>query len=116
MHGYTTYKRNTSNEGSDGIALLIKQQIKHKMEDDFISDVLEVRLETLIGEIAITTTYLPTRRPYLSYPDFHRLIYKNIPTYITGDLNAKHRLLRDNTDNQVGTVLDRFFESGTLFT
>lgn len=73
IHGYTTYKINSSEELSDGSAILIKSNIQHKIDDNYITDLLEITVETEIGEISIATTYLPPRRPYLPYPDIHRL-------------------------------------------
>lgn len=73
IKGYNTYLKNTSGEAHDGSAVLIKSNIKHEIIEDFITDVLELRINTTIGQISVATTYLPPRRPYLPFPDFHRL-------------------------------------------
>ena len=46
IYGYTTYKINSSNERNDGSAILIKSHIKHKIEDNFITDVLQIKIDT----------------------------------------------------------------------
>lgn len=84
--GYNAYSKNMYNEYHDGIAILIKQNIKHKIKDDFMTNTLEIVIVTAIGQISIATTYLPPRSPFLPLPDFHQLAYNNHPTYIIGDL------------------------------
>lgn len=111
---YITYKINTTNERNDGSAILIKEGIHHALIDDFITDVLCIKVQTSLGWILIATTYLPPRRPYLPFPDFHRLLCNTNPTYIIGDLNAKHRLLGDRKENAVGRGLKRFHDSKKL--
>ncbi len=112
--GYTTYQKNSTQELSDGSAILIKNNIKHRTDDDYITDLLEIIIETEIGEIGIATTYLPPRRPFLPYPDFHRLASKNIPTYLFADLNANIRAAGYQNTNQVGRSLERLINNGKL--
>ncbi len=88
--GYRIYKISYSANLSDGSAIGIKYNINHKLFDNFITDVLAVEIETSLGPIQIATTYLPPRRPFLPYPDIHRLPSNNIPTYILGDFNGRH--------------------------
>lgn len=114
ISGYTTYKINTSNEHNDGSAILVRQIIKHTIDDTFISDVLCVRVKTTTGPINIATTYLPPRRPYLPYPDIHKLMYSNDPTYIIADFNAKHIFLGNRTSNEVGKGLNIFYQNNKL--
>ena len=111
---YITYKTNSRNEINDGSAILIQKNIPHKIDTDYITDVLEIIIETDTGEIGIATTYLPPRRPYLPYPDFHRMATKHRPTYVIGDFNATLRSQRGNNSNQVGKGLERFFNKGSL--
>lgn len=87
---YTASLKNTFQEMHDGSAVLIKTNSKLKMKDEFLTDVTEIKLETLMGTTSIAATYLPPRRPYLPFPDFHQLLYNNHTTYIIGDFNAKH--------------------------
>lgn len=112
IKGYTTYRKNNTNQKYDGSAVLIKSHIKHRIIDDFITDVIELRIETPLGTLSIATTYLPPRRPYLPFPDIHKLLHNNHPTYIIGDLNAKHRLLGNTYNNTVGNGLATFINRG----
>lgn len=73
IKGYTAYLKNNTNKKFDGPAILIKSPIKHKIIDDYITDVIELRIETPTGTLSIATTYLPPRRPYLPFPDIHKL-------------------------------------------
>lgn len=73
----------------DGSTILVKSQIKHKIKDYIILDILQVTIETSTGPVNIATTYL-------SIPDFYQLASNTAPTYIIGDLSAKHRILEDN--------------------
>ena len=111
IKGYQTYLKNSSNQLSDGSAILVRKNIKHKYIDNFMTDFLEIQLETSLGTISIATTYLPPRRPYLPFPDIHSLMYNIHPTYLLGDLNAKHRLLGNNTNNTVGKGIARFIQN-----
>ena len=46
IHNYTTHKINSSNELHDGSAILIKSNIKHKITDNFDTDILQITLDT----------------------------------------------------------------------
>lgn len=105
IKGYNTYLKDNSNQVYDDSAILIISHIKHKIIDDYITDVIEFKLETPIGTISIATTYLPPRGPYLPFPDIHKLLHNNHQTYIIGDLNAKHRILGHTQNNTVGKGL-----------
>ncbi len=112
---YTTYTTNTNNELHDGSAVLIKTNIKHKITNDFDTDILQVTtVDTSTGPVHIATTYLPPRRPFLPITDFHKLASNSEPTYILGDLNAKHPSLNNNTTNTVGRGIDMFINTNKL--
>lgn len=112
--GYNTYSKNTSNEISDDSAILVKRDIKHRINDNFLTDVLDKTVETTVVPVAIATTYLPPRRPNLPYPDSHKLAYNNHPTYVLGDLSASHTSMGQARDNNVGRGLVKFFRRGKL--
>lgn len=114
IQGYITYKINSTEENNDGSAILNKNNIKHKIDENYISNILEIIVETDIGEIGIATTYLPPRRAFLPFPDLHRLSTKHRPTYIIGDLNATLKNYGHNNLNRVGKGLEKFFDKGTL--
>ena len=100
--GYKIHKINSSETTYDGSAIAIKINTSHEIYDDFLTDVLAMQIETSLDPIIIATTYLPSRRPYLPYPDIHRFINNTIPTYIIGDLNANHRMFGNHCNNTVG--------------
>ena len=114
LFGYITHKINNNNELHDGSAILVKSDIMHKIKDDFLTDILQITIETNTGPINIATTYLPPRRPYLPFPDFHILASNSNPTYIIGDLNAKHHILGDNYNNTVGKALKIMIDNNKL--
>lgn len=114
IQGYLCYSVNSSNEAHDGSAIIIKEGIRHRLDDDFHTDVLCIKIETSTGPINIATTYLPPRRPFLPFPDFHKLAYSSEPMFIMGDLNAKHQFLGNRNRNAVGLGLYRFFNDNKL--
>ena len=114
IYGYTTYKVNSTNELHDGSAILIKSNIQHKIKDDFITDILQVTIETNIGPVNFATTYIPPRRHFFPYPDFHSLTSNSTPTYILADLNAKHHILGHNSNNTVGTGIKNMIDINRL--
>ena len=63
IRGYRIVKINSTGEINDGSAICIKDSIKYKVDDDFITDVISVEVGTEIGPVMIATTYLPPRRP-----------------------------------------------------
>ena len=103
--GFKIYKVNYSESLSDGSAIAIKHNIKHKLIDDFDTDFLAVELDTSLGPIILATTYLPPRRPFLPYTDMLRLLSNNIPTYILGDFNGRHTAFGNRDNNTVGKSL-----------
>lgn len=103
--GYRLYQSNLSNEQMDGVAIAIKTKIPHKIDDDFLSETLATSVETDDGPLTIATTYLPPRRPYIPHPDFLRLLRRQSPVFIAGDLNARHPTFGTTTTNQVGRDL-----------
>ena len=69
----TKYTNLTISENyADGSAIAIKYNIPHKIHDDYDTDVLAVEIETSLGPIIISTTYFPTRHPYLPFLDIYR--------------------------------------------
>lgn len=58
--------------------------------------------------MSVGTTYLPPERAYLPFPDIHKIVSNNHPSYLIGNLNAKHTSLGDQTNNAVGRRLNIF--------
>jgi len=66
--------------------------------------------------IHILTTYVPQHMyicttTHLHYPDFYKALNNREPTYILGDLNARHSILGYNSNNirgkQLATLINR---------
>ena len=49
IHSYTTYQINTSEEYSDGSAILVKHNLKHRIQEKYDTDMLQVTIETDTG-------------------------------------------------------------------
>ena len=115
LYNYNIYKKNISNERNAGIAIAVRKNIKHRIDDNFNSDILSVKIETTKGPINICTFYQPPRRPYFPNQDLSRLIHSNIPTYFLGDLNARHAFLGHTTrTNAVGNTLYQHIQNRLL--
>ena len=105
---------NSSEEMNDGSAILIKQNLKHRINDDYDTDMLQVTIDTDTGPINIATTYLPPRRPFLPITDFHKIASQSFPTYIIGDLNAHHQTIDKKRSNNVGKALMMMIDNNKL--
>lgn len=105
--GYNIYTKNTFGEMHDGSVILVKSSIKLTVIDDFITDMIELKQQTTVGIISIATTYLPLRRPYLPFPDFHRLLYNNHPTYYN-----KKFVRKTHSSGTKETFIETFIEHG----
>ena len=59
IHNYTCYTKNTLHERHNGTAIAIKNNITHKIIDNFESDMIGITVDTDQGPINIITTYNP---------------------------------------------------------
>lgn len=112
--GYHSWKVNYTQENNDGSAILIKHGIQYKLIDDFDTDFIAIKIDTVWGPIIIATTYLPPRRAYLPFTDIYKLINYNIPVFILGDFNASHRCFGNSTSNVVGRSLSQLIDNGDI--
>ncbi len=94
------------------------QDVRPALVRVFLGSLLAARLyngPTLrCRSIIISITYLPPRRPYLPFPDMHRLLSNNILTYIIGDFNATHRSFGNASNNTVGISIVNLINQGQL--
>ncbi len=73
-------------------------------------------METNLGPIMVTTTYVPPRKPFLPFTDIYRLLNNNIPTYIIGDFNARHTHFGNKEKNTVKSKsLVNIINQGKMF-
>ena len=113
IHGYQIYhQKNQDNRRDDGVAIAVKKSIKAKSVDHLSDSTAAVKIETSRGYILIATMYLPPRRPSLPTRDLAVLNSHNIPCYLIGDFNAKHRSMDDTTNNQVGLEIAQEINTG----
>ena len=112
--GYRVYKRNTTNEQMDGVAIAIRSRLQHRLDDDFLSETLSVTTDTTDGPLTLATMYLPPRRPYLPHPDIIKLFRQHSPVFLAGDLNARHMTFGHATANRVGRDLLQYIRHQTV--
>ena len=114
LYTYNVYKSNYSNEANDGVAIAVKNTLPHKLLDDF-EHCLAVEIETSRGPVILATCYLPFRREIFPFPELHRLSVTRTPTFLIGDLNARHRVLGHNgANNNNGRNLARVMRDRNL--
>ena len=114
LHGYTTYQSNKTNSRYRGTAIAIKDNIAHTTDDEYITDVLALTIDTQQGPITIATDYIGPRATHLNYMDYTRLIHRQFPVYILGDLNAHHPTLGSTGSNPIGTSITTLIKSNHL--
>lgn len=113
IFNYYIHKINNSQNKHDGTAIAIKRNIQYKLLDDF-NEFLAIQITTTMGDIILATTYLPPRRPYLPIQDIFKLCNSNLPTYILGDFNARHRIFGYQDNNNVGIGFQTLIDMGKL--
>ena len=111
LFNYNVYQRNREDENNAGVAIAIRKNIQHQILDDFLDDVLAVRMETLKGPLIIATAYRPPRRDAFPMEDVLKLLRGNTPTYIIADLNARHRCIGHTDNNETGMIINNLINN-----
>lgn len=111
IFNYNTYQCNKTNLPHRGVAIAIRHNINHRLDDDFHSDILAVTIETRQGPLTIATTYIPPKAPYINFIDFLKLLNNQHPTYMIGDLNARYQFFGHNDSTPVGRNLKTLFDT-----
>ena len=114
MFGFNVYQRNYRDEDHAGVAIAVKRSIKHKVIDDFNEDFLALELQSNRGTFIIGTAYMPPRRSYFPYPDIMKILRRNIPAYLIGDLNARHTSLGQSSNNLMGKEIVRLINQNMI--
>ena len=114
IYNYNIYTKNTLNEQNAGVAIAVRKNINHKIFDNYNSDILTIQINTTRGPVNITTIYQPPRRPFLPNADLSPLMHSNIPTYIIGDMNARHPFIGHTRSNAIGTALNQHINTGLI--
>ena len=102
IHGYTTYTKTTDYGGT---AICIKSNIKHKPLEGFDSQLQAIIINTRQGELIIATDYIPPSKDYITFPDYYKLFRRQQPTFLLGDLNARHPYFNYSTSSTTGSNL-----------
>lgn len=114
LYPYNVVQRNIMGEESAGVAIALRRNLRYKIIDDFQDDFLAVEIETTDGPLWIATTYSPPRRPQLPIEDLTKVMNKRIPTYVFGDLNARHGILGYTNNNIKGNTINRWVNQGRI--
>ena len=107
---YSIYSRNYLNELHAGIAIAVRSNLQYKIINDFNDDILGIKIKSVKGPFEFYTIYSPPRRNYLPLGEIRRILQKNIPTYIIGDMNAQHPISGYTYTNNKGTLLKKLVE------
>ena len=103
---YTVYTKNIKNDIHRGTAIAIKSHIRHRIHNDFYTDLLAVTIYSRQRPMTIATDYIAPNATYLDTGDYYKLFSRKYPVYLFGNLNAEHkRLLKTSGDNVVGDAL-----------
>ena len=113
-YNHNVIQKNMLNERSAGIAVAIRKNIKYRIIDDFIDDVLGTELRTSTGPIIILTNYSPPRRNYVPIGELENVLQKNMPVYFVGDINNNIPALGYATYNSNGRAVKRLIEQDKI--
>ena len=97
-----------------GTSICIKSSIKHKLLEGFESQLQAVSINTRQGELIIATDYIPPSRKYFNFPDYYKLFRRRQPTYLLGDLNARHPTFNYSTTDLIGNCLDSLLDRNII--
>ena len=110
IFNYNIQQKNKESEDHAGVAIGIKRGISYQLLDDFQEDTLAIKLEMRKGPVTVATCYSPPRRAHFPTEDVSRLMRKNIPVYLVGDLNARHQFIGHSRRNHAGEVINDLIE------
>ena len=112
IFNFHVYQRNQSEQLNDGVAIAVKKGLKHRIINNFNNEIMAVQITTTMGEVILSTAYLPPRRDFLPYEEILQLMNRHLPVYLLGDLNARHIGLGHSNNNQVGKDLMSLIQTG----
>ena len=112
IQNYSITQTNTLNQRNNGCAIAVKNNLKHRICNDYESDMLSTLIETSLGPIEIATAYIPPRVGHIHYPDFFKLFSKNTAVHFIGDLNGRNKNLGYKDTNTVGKQLETLIDRG----
>jgi hypothetical protein len=86
---YNVHSCNVDNTIHSGAAIEIKRHIPYKIHDNFLTDMLAIRIDTQRGPITLGTKYVPPSIDYINYIDFHTLLNRPHPVNLLIDISAR---------------------------
>lgn len=104
--GYVVHRNDRNSQGG-GVAVLIKEGIKHELlpkYPQFPNENVALNIKTHNGEITIVAVYNPPKKT-LKISELNSIFLRNRRTIILGDLNAKHIAWNCPTNNKNGKML-----------
>ena len=110
IYNYNVIQKNSLNERHAGIAIAIKKNIKHKIMDNFVDDILGIELMTTI----VLTNYSPPRRNNIPIREIENILQKNLPVYFAGDINAHIPAMGYNDYNNNARIIKRLLEQNKI--
>ena len=77
IQNYRVHKYNSiDNEQHNSRAIVIRQDVKYKLIEEFCTDILGIKIDTREGPIHVITTYISPRQQHIHYPDFYNALTK----------------------------------------
>ena len=114
IYNYNVIQKDTLNERSADIVVAIRKNMKYRILEDFIDDVLGIELRTSKGPIIIFTNYSLPRRNHVPIGELENILQKNMPVYFVGDINANVPALDNATYNNNGRAVKRHIEQDKI--
>ena len=114
IYDYNIIQKNALNERNAGIAVAIKKNIRYKIMDDFVEDILGIELMTTRGPIVILTNYSPPRRNNIPIGEIENILQKNLSVYFAEKINAHIPALGYNNYNNNGRTIKRLVEQNKI--
>lgn len=109
IRGYKVY-RNDRNSCGGGVAILIKNKIKHSQLHTPTLDTLEaisIQIETTVGNITTTAVYNPPNK-LITENDLNAIFKNHNKTIVFGDLNAKSIIWNCPIINRNGRTITNY--------
>lgn len=115
LYGYSVYQLNAFDQLHDGVAVAVRNNLKHVILDNFDENYLAIQIETTLGPTLIATGYQPPRRPIVPLQSLLQIFRRNtLPVIFMGDINARHPVLGHNNSNPTGEALAHLIRQETV--
>ena len=114
-HYITIRNDNINNIASNGIAVFIRNDIKHKLHNTANNlQIIKIEINFQNEVIDIINVYNPTRT-LTNIAQLHHLINRNNKTIVCGDFNAHNAMWYSQYNDNVGTQLEQLIDDCNLY-